>query len=256
MVPTKTVGYPKEKIGYSFYNPPENKVFVARNVEFFKNDLIDQEASGSLEDLKIIQEEDTHPSINTSLHHNEYDQEINEPQSDIIPIPNYKAALLDLESNKWLNAMNVEMQSIRDNEVWDLVDLHPNGKTVGASTPAGKQRMQNIPYALAVESIMYVVRCTRPDVAFAQNTTSRFQQNLGGDMKRELGVSCYTDAGYMSDADDMKSQTGYVFILSGGVVDWKRTKQSIFATSSTNVEYITAFDASNEAVWIHIHLWA
>nr|GEU43864.1 retrotransposon protein, putative, Ty1-copia subclass [Tanacetum cinerariifolium] len=45
---------------------------------------------------------------------------------------NYKAALLDLESDKWLNAMNVEMQSIKDNEVWDLVDLHPNGKTVGS----------------------------------------------------------------------------------------------------------------------------
>ncbi|GKC21949.1 retrotransposon protein, putative, ty1-copia subclass [Tanacetum coccineum] len=44
---------------------------------------------------------------------------------------NYKAALLDPESDKWLNAMNVEMQSMRENEVWDLVDLPPNGKTVG-----------------------------------------------------------------------------------------------------------------------------
>ncbi|GKG02059.1 hypothetical protein Tco_0306764, partial [Tanacetum coccineum] len=41
---------------------------------------------------------------------------------------NYKAALLDHESDKWLNAMNVEMQSMKDNEVWDLVDLPPNGK--------------------------------------------------------------------------------------------------------------------------------
>ncbi|GKB54420.1 hypothetical protein Tco_0905173, partial [Tanacetum coccineum] len=36
-----------------------------------------------------------------------------------------------------------------------------------------------------------------------------------------------------------------------GVVDWKSTKQSIFATSSTDAEYIDAFDASKEAVWIH-----
>nr|GEZ91535.1 hypothetical protein [Tanacetum cinerariifolium] len=78
-------------------------------------------------------------------------------------------------------------------------------------------------------SIMYVVRCTRPDVAFAQNVTTRFQQNPGdlhwttvknilkylrntkdmllvyrGDLKRELRVSCYTDAGYLTDADDLK----------------------------------------------------
>ncbi|GKD24808.1 DNA polymerase-like protein [Tanacetum coccineum] len=51
-------------------------------------------------------------------------------------------------------------------------------------------------------------------------------------MKQELRVSCYTDAGYLTDADDIKSQTGYVFILNG------------------DAEYITAFDASKEAVWI------
>nr|GEW83698.1 retrotransposon protein, putative, Ty1-copia subclass [Tanacetum cinerariifolium] len=135
--------------------------------------------------------------------------------------------------------------------------------------------MQNIPYALAVGSIMYAVRCTRPDVTFAQNITSRFQQNpgeehwtavknilkylritkdmflvYGGNIERELRVSCYTDAGYLTDVDNIKSQTGYVFVLNGGAVDWKSTKQSIFATSSTYAEYIAAFDASKEAVWI------
>ncbi|GJY68523.1 retrotransposon protein, putative, ty1-copia subclass [Tanacetum coccineum] len=148
-------------------------------------------------------------------------------------------------------------------------------KSQGASTPAEIQRMQKIPYALAVGSIMYAVRCTHPDVAFAQNMTSRFQQNpgeihwttvknilkylrntkdmflvYGGNMERELRVSCYTDARYLTDADTLRSQTGYVFVLNGGVVDWKSTKQSIFATSSTDAKYIVAFDASKEAVWI------
>nr|GEV53768.1 putative retrotransposon Ty1-copia subclass protein [Tanacetum cinerariifolium] len=45
---------------------------------------------------------------------------------------NYKAALLDPESEKWLNAMNVVMKSMKDNEVWVLVELPPNGKTVGS----------------------------------------------------------------------------------------------------------------------------
>ncbi|GKC13200.1 retrotransposon protein, putative, ty1-copia subclass, partial [Tanacetum coccineum] len=110
-------------MGYSFYYLPENKVLVARNAEFLENSLITQEASGILEDLEIIQEEDTHLSIDTSLHHEEDDLEIDEPQSDIPIHP---------ESDKWLNAMNVEMQSMKDNEVWDLVDLPPNDKTVGS----------------------------------------------------------------------------------------------------------------------------
>ncbi|GKB39869.1 retrotransposon protein, putative, ty1-copia subclass [Tanacetum coccineum] len=148
-------------------------------------------------------------------------------------------------------------------------------KSQDASTLDELKRMQNVPYASAVDSIMYAVKCTRPDVAFAQNVTSRFQPNpsdlhwivvknilkylrntkdiflvYGGDIKRELCVSCYTDAGYLTDADDLKSQTRYVFVLNGGGVDWKSTKQSILATSSAEAEYIAAYDASKEAVWV------
>ncbi|GJV14477.1 retrotransposon protein, putative, ty1-copia subclass [Tanacetum coccineum] len=43
---------------------------------------------------------------------------------------NYKAAMLDLEYDKWLDAMNAEMQSMKDNQVWRLVDLPPNCKTI------------------------------------------------------------------------------------------------------------------------------
>ncbi|GJU85926.1 retrotransposon protein, putative, ty1-copia subclass [Tanacetum coccineum] len=148
-------------------------------------------------------------------------------------------------------------------------------KTQGASTPKEVKRMQNAPYASIVCSIMYVVRCTRPDVAFAQNITSRFQQNpgelywtavknilkylrntkdmflvYGGNPEAELRVDCYCDAGFETDRDDTKSQIGYVFILNGGAVDWKSSKQSTTAMSATEVEYIAASEAAMEAVWI------
>nr|GEW62282.1 DNA-directed DNA polymerase [Tanacetum cinerariifolium] len=144
------------------YTSQHNGVSERRNRTLLDmNSLITQEASRSLEDLEIIKEEDTHPSIDTSLNHEKDDLEIDEPQSDIIPIrrstmtrrliermclyidaeehelgdlgepANYKAALLDPVFDKWLNAMNVEMQSMKDNEVWVLVELSPNGKTVG-----------------------------------------------------------------------------------------------------------------------------
>ncbi|GJS60731.1 putative retrotransposon ty1-copia subclass protein [Tanacetum coccineum] len=45
---------------------------------------------------------------------------------------NYKATLLDFEFDKWLEAMNTKMQSIKDNQVWVLVDLPLNGRTVGS----------------------------------------------------------------------------------------------------------------------------
>ncbi|GKB67614.1 hypothetical protein Tco_0929026 [Tanacetum coccineum] len=117
--------------------------------------------------------------------------------------------------------------------------------------------MNEIPYASVVGSIMYAVRCTRPDVAFSQNLTSRYQHNPGeshwtaaknilkylrntkdmflvyfGDSTTKLSVTCYTDAGWETDRDDLRSQTGTI------------------AMSSTEAEYIAASEAAIEAIWI------
>ncbi|GJX43241.1 retrotransposon protein, putative, ty1-copia subclass [Tanacetum coccineum] len=144
-----------------------------------------------------------------------------------------------------------------------------------ASTPKEVKRMQNVPYASAVGSIMYAVRCTRPDVVFAQIITSRFQQNpgklhwtavknilkylrntkdmflvYGGNPEAELRVDCYCDAGFETDRDDIKSQTGYVFILNEGALDCKRSKQSTIAMSVIEAKYIATSEAAMEAVWI------
>nr|GEX03518.1 retrotransposon protein, putative, Ty1-copia subclass [Tanacetum cinerariifolium] len=53
---------------------------------------------------------------------------------------------------------------------------------------------------------------------YLRNTKDMFLV-YGGNMKRELRVSCYTDAGYLTDADNLNTQTGYVFVLNGGAVD-------------------------------------
>ncbi|GJV91110.1 hypothetical protein Tco_1538923 [Tanacetum coccineum] len=108
------------------------------------------------------------------------------------------------------------------------VDLPPGCKTIGAG------------------SIMYAVRCTRPDVAFAQNMTSRFQQNPG-ELHWTARLLDSTTA-----REDTKSQTGYGFQFSNGlpVLDWKSSKQSTTAMSATESEYIAASEAAMEAVWI------
>ncbi|GKE65040.1 retrotransposon protein, putative, ty1-copia subclass [Tanacetum coccineum] len=97
------VGYPKEMMGYYFYYPPENKIFVTRYV-------------------RIPQAPERYGFYIDAEEHELGDHE--EP-------PNYRAALSDPKSKKWLEAMNTEMQSMKDNQVCNLVDLPPNCKTVG-----------------------------------------------------------------------------------------------------------------------------
>nr|GFA16696.1 retrotransposon protein, putative, Ty1-copia subclass [Tanacetum cinerariifolium] len=268
--------YPNEIMGYSFYNPSENKVIVARNAEFFESKLLDLKSIGSMEDLKIIQEEDTNPSVDTSLNHEEDDQEIDEKtigskwlfkkKTDMDGVVyifkarlvakgftqtygvDYKETFSPVEDIRAIRIL-IAIAAYYDYEIWQMdvktaflnghlseevymqqpkgfVNLkYPNhvcklkrsiyglkqasrqwnkrfddeinkfgftqnpdepcvylkakklklSKSQGASTPAEKQRMQNIPYASAVGSIMYAMRCTLLDVAFAQYMTSRFQ---------------------------------------------------------------------------------
>ncbi|GKE94070.1 hypothetical protein Tco_1578925, partial [Tanacetum coccineum] len=79
------IGYPKETMSYYFYFPPENKIVVARYVEFFEKSLVTQKVSGRDIDLEEIQNEDTSPSEITS----EIPMEVEgfePPQEEVIPI--------------------------------------------------------------------------------------------------------------------------------------------------------------------------
>ncbi|GKE46454.1 retrotransposon protein, putative, ty1-copia subclass [Tanacetum coccineum] len=87
-------------------------------------------------------------------------------------------------------------------------------KSDGVSTPAAKRRMSNNPSKVHWTTVKNILK-------YLRNTKDMFLV-----------------------------YEGYVFILNGGVVDWKSTKQSISATSSIDVEYMAAFDASKEVVWI------
>nr|GFB80231.1 hypothetical protein [Tanacetum cinerariifolium] len=62
-------------------------------------------------------------------------------------------------------------------------------------------------------------------------------------MQEKLKLSKSQDASILAE-------TGYVFILNGGAVDWKSTNQSIFTTSFVEAKYIAALDASKEVVWV------
>ncbi|GJY15084.1 putative RNA-directed DNA polymerase [Tanacetum coccineum] len=152
---------------------------------------------------------------------------------------------------------------------------HDLSNEMCASSDEEKAYMKRVPYASAVGSIMYAVRCTRPDVAFAQNLVSRYQQNpgklhwvavkhilkylrntkdmflvYGGNPDTELDVTGFCDASWQCDKDDTKSQTGYVFVVNGGAVDWKSKKQTTIAMHATQSEYMAASEAAMEAVWI------
>ncbi|GKA48146.1 hypothetical protein Tco_0741104, partial [Tanacetum coccineum] len=84
---------------------------------------------------------------------------------------------------------------------------------------------------------------------YLRNTKDMFLV-YDGNPEAELRVDCYCDAEFVTDRDDTKSQIRYVFVLNGGAVDWKSSKQSTTVMSATEAEYIASSEAEMEVVWI------
>ncbi|GJY43601.1 retrotransposon protein, putative, ty1-copia subclass [Tanacetum coccineum] len=101
----------------------ESATRILNMVPTNKFDKTPYELYGRAVELEEIQDENTSPSENTSENLVEVES-FKPPEEDV--------ALVHPKSNKWLNAMNAKMQSMKDNQVWRLVDLPPNGKTVGS----------------------------------------------------------------------------------------------------------------------------
>ncbi|GKA73519.1 retrotransposon protein, putative, ty1-copia subclass [Tanacetum coccineum] len=123
------IRYPKETMGYYFYFSPENKIVVARYAEFLEKNLLSQEVSGRDEELEEIQDKDTSPSKNTSKIPIEVKEMEEHSLGDLNEPNNYKAALLDPKYNKWVDAMNADMQSMKDNQVSPNARLLAKGYT-------------------------------------------------------------------------------------------------------------------------------
>ncbi|GKC02968.1 retrotransposon protein, putative, ty1-copia subclass, partial [Tanacetum coccineum] len=127
-VPTKKVN----RTPYEIWHGKAPKLSYLRVWGCYPKETI--EVSGRDKGLKIIQEEYTQPSENTSKEHNEVapiEIDVEEYElGDFDEPPYYKAALADPESDKWLKAM--KMQSMKDNQVWILVKFPPNGQTIGS----------------------------------------------------------------------------------------------------------------------------
>lgn len=109
-----------------------------------------------------------------------------------------------------------------------------------------QESISQLEYAQIIESLMYFINCTRPDIAYAVSKLSRYTSNPGVEhwkaiirVLRYLGftrniwlnytrypavLEGYCDANWISDTRDSKSTSGYVFILGGATVSWKSSK--------------------------------
>ncbi|KAK9031968.1 hypothetical protein V6N11_056253 [Hibiscus sabdariffa] len=130
------VGYPKETKGYYFYN--ENKVFVARTGAFVQKEFLTNKVEG------ISQAVEENPTDLETQQLRRSRRERHEPErygflltthGDVILVDQdepktYQEAVTSPDSEKWLEAMRSEMDSMSENQVWTLVEPPEGIKTI------------------------------------------------------------------------------------------------------------------------------
>ncbi|CAI7905759.1 unnamed protein product [Closterium sp. NIES-53] len=131
------------------------------------------------------------------------------------------------------------------------------------------------PYPELIGCLMYLMTCTRPDLAYPLSILSRFVEPrrhhpvhrtaamrvakylattsgmglvLGGTWPVELTGLC--DSSYADDVETQRSTQGYYFSLGARVVSWRSTRSSSAASSSAEAEIYAGAMAAQELRWL------
>ena len=135
------------------------------------------------------------------------------------------------------------------------------------------QRIDQRQYQQVIESLMYAVIHTHPDISFALDQLSQYLNDPAEHheqaLKRLLWYICstanleimygpsgsqdlirYSDSDYASDRQNQKSILDYVYMLGGGPVLWVSQKQKSVMTSTTEAEYMAMSMCTKTEVWL------
>jgi hypothetical protein len=66
----------------------------------------------------------------------------------------------------------------------------------------------------------------------------------------KLEVIGYTDFDFAGCVDSLKSTFSYIFMLAGGAISWRSSKQSMIVSSIIAAEFIACFESSNHGIWL------
>uniref|UniRef100_A0A6N2K750 Integrase catalytic domain-containing protein n=1 Tax=Salix viminalis TaxID=40686 RepID=A0A6N2K750_SALVM len=135
----------------------------------------------------------------------------------------------------------------------------------------GSELADECTYRKIVGSLLYLT-ATRPDLMYAASLLSRF---MNQPTRKHMGVAKrvlryvqgtlhygieyvrnqsstlvgFCDADWAGSEDDSLSTSGYAFSFGSGVFSWASVKQNTVALSTAEAEYVSASEATTQAIW-------
>jgi len=134
-----------------------------------------------------------------------------------------------------------------------------------------KESNEKLPYRQLIGALLFLAKCSRPDISFAVSKLSQFVtcydethwkaaktilRYLKG--TSHLGISYhpgmksplkgFSDSDYAGDKNHRRSTSGVVVMLNDSIISWTSQKQSCVALSTTEAEYVAASAAAREII--------
>lgn len=147
----------------------------------------------------------------------------------------------------------------------------PGVELVKYTGEASKQEVKQ--YQELVGSILYTAIMVRPDVAYAAAKLSQFLTNpapehlkaakhtirylygtrflsiaYGAEHQGAQHLVIASDASFADDVETRRSSQGYLFMLFGGLINWRASRQETVTTSSTEAELLALAQTGKETL--------
>uniref|UniRef100_A0A2N9EDW1 Retrovirus-related Pol polyprotein from transposon TNT 1-94-like beta-barrel domain-containing protein n=1 Tax=Fagus sylvatica TaxID=28930 RepID=A0A2N9EDW1_FAGSY len=219
-----------------------SEVMASRDAAFWReavNDEIDSILSNNtwvLVDLPPVG--GTSNGCKDSFLNGDLDEEVYMDQPEGFVLPGNEKKVCVCETKKYLASV-FKMKDL--NEADTILGIKVKRHSEGYAL-CQNHYIEKLEFASAIRSMMYVMHCTRPDIAFAVNRLSRYTSNPNAEhwkaIARVLGylkktkdlglyysgyptvLEGYSDANWVTSVGDNKSTSGWIFTLGGLLVQY------------------------------------
>ncbi|GFT10310.1 retrovirus-related Pol polyprotein from transposon TNT 1-94 [Trichonephila clavipes] len=154
-----------------------------------------------------------------------------------VTIPNcYKQAIRSRDASKWHDAMDKEINVMKERKVWDLVD-HPDNIKI-----LENRWVYTIKYDENNKIVRYKARLVaRGNTQLRGESFDEVFQEYKLELSKvkSLKLRCYSDSDFATNRDDRVSMGGFITFIDETPISWRTFKQKSVSLSTMEAEIHT-----------------
>ncbi|GFW03331.1 retrovirus-related Pol polyprotein from transposon TNT 1-94 [Trichonephila clavipes] len=165
-----------------------------------------------------------------------------------VTIPNcYKQAIRSRDASKWHDAMDKEINVMKERKVWDLVD-HPDNIKI-----LENRWVYTIKYDENNKIVRYKARLVaRGNTQLRGESFDEVFQEYKLELSKvkSLKLRCYSDSDFTTNRDDRVSMGGFITFIDETPISSRTFKQKSVSLSTMEAEYVSLTEAAKEFIWL------